>query len=81
MGAELVAVALAMKQAVFCSNIMKELGFVTLFDSVPLLYIDFTLALLVAGNWTYSSRVKHMALRYFFTQKLIKESRIAINYL
>ena len=51
MEAELVAVALAMKEQMFCSKMMKELGFGTRFDSVPL-YIDNTSALHVAGNWT-----------------------------
>ena len=67
--AELAAAALAMKEAVFCSNIMMELGFGTRFDSVPL-YIDNTSALHVAGNRTYCARVKHVALRYFFIQEL-----------
>ena len=71
MEAELVAAALAMKEAVFCSNMMKELGFGTGFDIVPL-YIDNTSALHVAGNRTYSSRVKDVALRYFFIQELVK---------
>ena len=79
MEAELVAAALAMKEAVFCSNMMKELGFGTRFDSVPL-YIDNTSALHVAGNRTYSSRVKHVALRYFFIQELVKEGRITVKY-
>ena len=70
MEAELVAAALAMKEAVFCSNMMKGLGFGPRFDSVPP-YNDNTSALHVAGNRTYSSRVKHVALRYFFTQELI----------
>ena len=73
------AAALAMKEAVFCSNMMKELGFGTRFDSVPL-YIDNTSALHVAGNRTYSSRVKHVALRYFFIQELVKEGRITVKY-
>ena len=59
------AAALAMKEAVFCSNRMKELGFGTHFDSVPV-YIDNISTLHVAGSRTYSSRVKHVALRYFF---------------
>ena len=50
------AAALAMKAAVFHSNMMKELGFGTRFDSLPL-YIGNTSALHVAGNQTYSSRV------------------------
>ena len=47
MEAELVAAALAMKEAVFCPNVMKELGFGTRFDSVPL-YINSTSALRVS---------------------------------
>ena len=53
MEAELVAATLAMKEAVFCSNMMKELGFGTRFDSVPL-HIDNTSALHVAGNRPYN---------------------------
>ena len=79
MEAELVAAALAMKEAVFCSNMMKELGFGTRFDSVPL-YIDNTSALHVAGNRTYSSRVNHVALRYLFIQELVMEGRITVKY-
>ena len=41
MEAALMTTALAMKEAVFCSNMMKELGFITRFDSV-LVYIDNT---------------------------------------
>ena len=79
MEAELVAAALTMKEAVFCSNMMKELGFGTRFDNVPV-YIDNTSTLHVAGNQTYSPRVKHVALRFFFVQELVKEGRISIHY-
>ena len=51
MEAELVAAALTMKEAVFCYNMMKELGFGTRFDNVPV-YIDNTSTLHVAGNQT-----------------------------
>ena len=78
MEAELVVAALAMEEAVFCSNMMKELGFGTRFDSARL-YIDNTSALHVAGNRSYSSRVKHVALRYFFIQELVKEGRITVK--
>ena len=74
------AAAFAMKKAVFCSNMTKELGFGTRFDSVPL-HIDNTSALHVAGNRTYSSRVKHVALWYFFIEELVKEGRIAVKYM
>ena len=52
---------LTMKEAVFCSNIMLELGYKERFDSVPF-YIDNTSPLHVAGNRTYSLRAKHIVL-------------------
>ena len=67
-----------MKEAVFCSNIMLELGFKEGFGSVPL-YIENTSALHVAGNLTYSPRAKHIALRYFFEQELVDEGKITIH--
>ena len=71
--------ALAMEQAVFCSNMMLELGFDKSFVSVPM-YIDNTSALHVAGNRTYSPRAKHIAQRYyFFVQKLV-EGKVSIHY-
>ena len=77
--AELVAAALAMKEAVFCSIMMLELGFEESFSSVPL-YIDNTSALYAAGNRTYSPRAKHIALRYFFVQELVEEGKASIRY-
>ncbi|CAN0444133.1 unnamed protein product, partial [Ascophyllum nodosum] len=46
---------------------------------VPL-YLDNTSTLHVAGNRTYSSRAKHIALRYFFVQELAEEGMITIHY-
>ena len=71
--------ALVMKEAVFCFNMMKKLGFGTRFDSVPL-YIVNTSALHATGNRTYSSRDKHVAIRYFFIQELVKGGRITVKY-
>ena len=80
METELVAVALAMKEAVFCFNMMFELGFDESFGSVPL-YIDNTSALHVASNRTYSPCGKHIALRYyFFEQELVEKGKISIHY-
>ena len=81
MEAELVEVALTMKEeAVICSNMMLELSFGESFGNVPL-HIDNTLALHVAGNRTYIPRPKHIALRYyyFFVQELV-ESKVSIHY-
>ena len=50
------------------------------FDSVPL-NLENTSNLHVAGNQTYSPRVKHVVLRYFFVQKLARrEGQISIHY-
>ena len=64
MDAELVAAATAMKESLFCRSMMMELGFTEEFRSV-LVYIDDASALHVAGNRTFSTRAKHIALRYF----------------
>ena len=69
---ELVAAATAMKESLFCRNMTMELGFTEGLWSVPV-YIDNTSALHVMGNRTFSPAVKHIALRYFFVQELVKE--------
>ena len=79
MEAKLVAAVLTIKETVFCSNIMKELGFGTRFGNVPV-YIDNTSTVHVADNQAYSPRVKHVALRFFFVQELVKEGGINIQY-
>ena len=72
------AAAVDMKEAVKCCDMMKKMGLSTRFDSVPPC-IDNTSALHAAGNRTYSSRVKHVPLRYFFIQELVKEGRINVK--
>ena len=80
MEVELVVAALIMKEAAFCSNTMLKLGFDESFDSVSL-YIDSTSALHVAGNRTsYSPRVKHTTLRYFFVQELVEKGKGRFHY-
>ena len=73
------AVALTMKGAVSCSNMMMELGFYESFGSVSL-YIDNTSALHVAGNRTYSFHPKHITLVYVFLQELEEESKLSMYY-
>ena len=65
MEVELVAAATAMKQSLFCRNMMMELGFTEGFWSIPV-YTDNTSALHMAGNRTFSPRTEHIALGYFF---------------
>ena len=78
--AELVASALAMKEAVFCSNMLTELGFGKEFAQVPL-YCDNTATLHALGNRSFSSRTKHIALRFFFIRELVTEGKISIHYI
>ncbi|CAB1110628.1 unnamed protein product [Ectocarpus sp. CCAP 1310/34] len=81
MEAELIASALAMKEAVFCSNILTELGFGKEFAQVPL-YCDNTATLHALGNRSsFSSRTKHIALRFFYIRELVSEGRISIHYI
>ena len=65
--AELISMAHASKDAVYLSNMMAELGFGKLFESVPL-FGDNTGALHIAGNSTYSSRTEHIALRFLLLE-------------
>ena len=80
MEAELVAAVLAMKEAVFCPNMMAELGFGGDFGQVPL-HIDNTATIHVIGNRTYSSRTKHIALRYFYIREMVMDGSISIHYI
>ena len=64
----------------FCLNMMTELGFKVDIKCVPL-HIDNTSALHVAGNQTYSSRAKHVALRCFYIREIIKEGHVSIYYI
>ena len=80
MEAELVASALAMTEAVFCSNILTELGFGKEFAQVPL-YCGNTATLHALGNRSFSSRTKHIALRFFFIRQLVTEGKISVHYI
>ena len=76
------AAALAMKEAVFCSITMLELGFGSTFNTV-LVYLDNKSAIRVASNRTYRGRTKHIALRFFFVQELpvVESGKIAVRYI
>ena len=80
MEADLVPSALAVKEAVFCSNMLTELGFGAECEQVPL-HIDNTATLHVIGNRAFSSRTKHIALRFFYIRELVKENKITTHYI
>ena len=80
MEAELVALALAMKEGVSCLNILAELGFGKEFEQVPL-HIDNTSTLHVIGNRTFSSRTTHIALRFLYIRELGNENKTPTDYI
>ena len=80
MEAELVHLALAMKEAVFCSNVLTELEFGKEFEQAPL-HIDNTATLHAIGNRAFSSRTKHNALRFFCIPELVKENKITTHHI
>ena len=79
MEAELVAGALATREAVFCQNTITELGFKEDFECVPL-HIDNTSALRVAGNQNYSSRAKLVVFRYFYARSSRRDTWAFTTY-
>ena len=68
-----------MEEAVYCANMLQELGFGDTFKLVPL-HIDNTSAPHVAGNHTFSSRAKHVARRLFYVREVVQESKVSIHY-
>ena len=56
------AAAITMKEAVYCANMMQELGIGEEFKCVPL-HIDSNSALHVSGNNTLGSPAHHVALK------------------
>lgn len=76
--AELNALSYGSKEAVYLSNLLKELTFEN-FNSVRI-NCDSTGALTVAGNSTYTSRTKHIALRFFYIRDLVKSGKITLHH-
>ena len=77
--AELIAAAYGSKEAVYLFNFMTELSFGELFSTVHI-NCDSTGALHIAGNKRYSSRTKHIALRFFYLRELINDGTITVHH-
>ena len=75
---ELQALSYGAREVIYLSNFLMEVGFKTFF-SVPI-NNDITRALSVAGNAMFSSRTKHIALRFFFVRELIKINKITLHH-
>ena len=65
------------KEAVYLSNFLGELGFRS-YKTVPV-NCDSTGAISVIANRPYSSRAKHVALRFFF-RELVKIGKITLHH-
>ena len=74
---KLQALVYGAREAVYLSNFLVELGFKT-FSSNPI-DSDSTGALSVAGNAMFSSRTKHIVLRFFFVREL-KRNKIILHH-
>ena len=59
---------------------LTEPGFSKDFAKVPL-YCDNTATLHALGNRPFSSRTKHIALRFFFVRELVSKGRASIHYI
>ena len=77
--AELIAASYGCKEAVYLSNFMTELCFGKQFATIAI-KCDSQGALHVMGNRTYSSRTKHIALRFFYVRELIRDGHITIHH-
>ena len=69
-----------MKEAVYCAGMMGEIGFEETFKCVPI-HIGNTSAPHVAGNKSYSSCAKHVALRLFYVLEMRQKGTISIHYI
>ena len=76
---ELQALSFRAREAVYLSSFQTELGFKT-FSSVPMNSDSSTGALSVAENAMFSSRTKHISLRFFFVRELIKKNKITLHH-
>ena len=74
------ALALAMKEAVFCSNLLTELGFGKEIAQVPL-YCDNTATLHALGNRSHRSRTKRIPFRRLVYIRELPEEMISIHYI
>ncbi|CAM9208593.1 unnamed protein product [Sphacelaria rigidula] len=84
MEAQLVAGATAIKEAVFCSNMIMAMGCGSSFNTVPI-YLDKTANLQVIANRIFSGRTKHIVLRFFFMRErifvFVESGEITIHYI
>ena len=69
-----------LKEAVFCSNMLTELGFGEEFAQVPL-YCDNAATLHALGKRSFSSRTKHIAVCFVFIRELVTEGKISVRYI
>ena len=63
----------------FCFNMLMELGFRKEFENRPL-HVENTATLHFIGNCVYSSRTKHVALRFFYIRN-VDEDETTIHYI
>jgi hypothetical protein len=80
--AELIALCLAMKEALFLRGILIEIGLMTQQDAVPI-HEDNQGALAIAtdDSRSRSERTKHIDIKYFRVQEEVQQGTITVDYL
>lgn len=79
MEAKMMAAALAVKDAMICSNIMTEFRSEAEFDGV-LLYSDKTASLHVIDIRTFNACTRHAVLRFLHIHEMVKEDKVKKIY-
>ena len=76
---ELVALNSAAKEGIYISSLLGELGFRTCSSSFDLL-TDNRSALSLASNGAFSSRSRHIAVRFASLREWVKDGRLALDF-
>jgi hypothetical protein len=75
--AELIALTLGTKEAVWLHRMINELG--TQIEQLTI-FEDNQSAIILTANNKFSERTKHMSTRYFFVREKIRDGTIKVEY-
>lgn len=78
--AEYMAITSAAKEMIFCSRVLRELGFRKYCETPLKLYSDNMGAIKLSSNIGFSSRTKHIDTRHHFVRELVQEGLIELEH-
>ena len=76
--AELIALNSCAKSGIYLLGVLQDLGWRNFKDFQ--IYCDSQGALVLAGNSKYSSRSKHVALKFVNLREWVKEKKLVLNF-